>query len=187
MAKKKKIEKFEKLLKRFVKNQDLIKIESTAFEGESSIYGLILKNSTDFLHLTETDEFIFNGEVIIKKDQFDSIRCNEMDIAYKEILSKEGKLKATKLKKTTVDLTDWTTIFKDLKKQDIHVIVECEDLDDPTFTIGPIENVNSKNVEIRYYDATGILDKKLTKVKFKDITLLKFNDRYSKTFRKYLK
>ena len=102
-------------------------------------------------------------------------------------MKNEKQINKTKPKRTEIDLSTWNTIFVDLKKSDIHVIVECEDLKKPTFTIGPIEKINKKSVFVRNYDANGQLDKKLTKLKFKDITLVKFNDDYSKTFRKYLK
>ena len=83
-----------------------------------------------------------------------------------------------------MNIENWRTIFTDLKKNDFHVIVECENLNNPTFTIGPIVKINKKSVEIMYYDATGFLDDKPTKLKFKDITLAKFGTRYLKIFRK---
>ena len=186
MSKKKNIKKFENILDKFKKNQDVIKIERYVSHSDANIFGVLLAKSENFLHMAETDEFIFNGEVIIRTDDFDSIRRDDIDIRYKEILTKEGKLGKNKPKKTAVDLTSWKSIFKDLKSKDIHAIVECENLTDPTFTIGPIEKVNNKSVELRYYDAVGQLEEKTWKIKFKDITTVKFNDRYSKTFRKYL-
>ena len=185
MGKKKQIKKFNKLLLK--SNKEVVKICRDVTEGEANVFGVILEISEDFMQIAECNEFKFNGEVIIKLNHVDSIRCNKFDKTYKKILEKEGQLTKANLTKTNIDLSSWKSIFIDLKEADIHVIVECEDLENPTFTIGPIEKVNNKSVKIRYYDPTGQLEKKLTQIKFKDITLLKFNETYSTTFRKYLK
>lgn len=187
MSRKKKIKKFNTLLDKYCSEKSLIKIYRSVTEGEANIYGIILKRSASFLHLKENDDFNLEGEVIIKMDHFDSIRYNDYDRTSEKILIKENQLNKSKLKRTKIDLNSWKSIFSNLMEKDIHVIVECENLEDPTFTIGPIEKINNKSVEIRYYDPNGKLDKKLTKLKYKHITLIKFNDNYSKTFRKYLK
>lgn len=188
MSKKRQIENFNQLLKKYQSKRALVKINRTVTEGEANIFGIILNTSTDFMQLAENPtDFKLDGEVIIRMDHFDSIRCNKFDKTTKRILKKENELSKEKPKRTKIDLSSWETIFSDLMKKSIHVIIECEDLTEPTFTIGPIEKVNKKSVEIRNYDATGQLNNKLSKIKYKHITLLKFNDEYSMTFRKYLK
>lgn len=187
MGKKKKIAAYNKLLRKYQTKRDFLKINRTVKEGEANIFGIILEFSDDFLQLAENDEFKFNGEIIIRMDHFDSIRCNKFDKTYKRILKKENQLSKRNPKRTKIDLSNWKTIFTDLKEADIHVIIECEDLKKPTFEIGPIEKINNKSVQLRNYDATGRLDKKPTRIKFKNITFVKFNEEYSTTFRKYLK
>jgi hypothetical protein len=56
----------------------------------------------------------------------------------------------------------------------------------PNFFIGPIKKSSKNKITIQNYDPGGLLDKKLTSIKYDDITTLKFGDRYSTTFRKYL-
>lgn len=188
MSKKKQIEKFNQLLKKYKSKRKLVKINRTVTEGESNIFGVILNTSSDFMQLVENPtDFRLDGEIIIRMDHFDSIRCNKFDKTTKRILKKENELSKEKPKRTKIDISSWESIFSDLMKKNIHAIIECEDLKEPTFTIGPIEKVNKKSVEIRNYDATGQLNNELSKIKYKDITLLKFNDAYSMTFRKYLK
>lgn len=187
MGRKKDIKEYNKLLRKFQAKREFVKLNRTVTEGEANIFGIILDFSDDYMHLAENEEFKFNGEVIIRMDHYDSIRFNKFDKANQRILKSEGHLSKTKPERTDVDLSSWTSIFKDLKKKDIHVIVECEDLKMPTFTIGPIISIKNKSLEVRNYDGTGKLEKKPTKIKFKDITLVKFNDEYSTVFRKYLK
>lgn len=115
------------------------------------------------------------------------MRCNKFDKAFKRILKAEGVFNSDYGIKNKVRLNDWQTIFNDLKKHDYQIIVECEDLKEPLFVIGPIQKVNTNSVSIQYFDPTGLLDKKPTKVQFKDITLVKFDCRYINVFRKYLR
>ncbi len=58
---------------------------------------------------------------------------------------------------------------------------------DPLFLIGPIKKINKDSVQIQYYSPTGLLDKNPTTVKYTDITLVKFDNRYINVFKKYLR
>lgn len=187
MGKKNKIAKFNRILRKYQSKRDFVQINRTVTEGEANLFGIIHSMSEDFMQLAETDEFKFNGEIIIPMNHFDSIECNKYDKFYKHIMEQENELSKSIPKPTKLDLSSWETIFTYFKKEDIHVIIECEDLHKPTFNIGPIEKVTKKSVGIRNYNALGHLEKKLTRIKYKHITLVKFKDHYSCTFRKYLK
>jgi hypothetical protein len=143
--------------------------------------------SKDFLLIQKEEEFYLNGYAIIRKDHFDSMRCNKFDKTYKRILKGEGIFDKDYGIKNKIELKDWKTIFENLKKLDHHVIVECEDLKESLFVIGPIKKINKDSVGIQYYSPTGLLDKKPTTVKYKDITIVKFDDRYINVFKKYLR
>ena len=84
-------------------------------------------------------------------------------------------------------LTSWGDIFKTLKKYDFHVIVENINKDVLDFWIGEVKNVTDKSVSIHNYDPDGVLDDKPKNIKFDTISVVKFDDRYSTVFRKYLK
>jgi hypothetical protein len=181
------IKKYDDMIKGHVDKKDYVKIERTVTEGSADIYGFILQLSKDFLLIQKEEEFYLNGYGIIRKDHFDAIRCNKNDKARKKILKAEGIINTDYGIKNKIRLTDWRTIFEDLKKYDYHVIVECEDLKDPLFLIGPIKKINKDSVQIQYYSPAGLLDRKPTKVNYSDITLVKFDDRYINVYRKYLR
>jgi len=164
MGKKKKLEKYEKLLEKYKTKREIVKIFRMVTNGDADIHGMILEMSEDFMHLAENDEFKFNGEVIIRMDHFDAIRCNKFDKTIKKILKGEKRITKSKPKRTSIKLNSWNSIFQDLQKRDIHVIVECEDLKDPIFNIGPIEKINEKSLEIRFYSATGKYDDKPSRI-----------------------
>lgn len=179
MKKRKKArEEYDKLLKSYIENQEFIKVERE-FEGEDShVSGFMLNFSQSFIFMQKEEDFRLDGYAIVPKDRFDSIRNNKFDKAHKKILKKEGITKRDYGIKNEIDLSNWKAVFKTLKKYNYHVIVECEDLDEPTFLIGPIKRINKKSVVIHYYDATGLLDQKPSKVNYEDITIVRFDERY---------
>lgn len=181
------IKKYDDMIKAHVDKKDFVKIKRTVTDGSADISGFILQMSKDFLLIQKEEEFYLNGYGIIRKDHFDVIRCNKFDKAFKRILKSEGIFDSDYGISKKIRLRDWRTIFEDLATHDYHVIVECEDLEDPLFLIGPIKKINKDSVQIQYYSPTGLLDKKPTTVKYKDITLVKFDDRYINVFKKYLR
>lgn len=182
-----KIKEYDILIQRHIVRNDFVRINRTFRDKEADISGFILLNSKKFLLLQLGNDFLLDGYAIIHIQQFDNIRCNKFDKTFKKIYKKEGILNAKYGIDKKISLESWQSIFNDLKKLDYHVIVECEDKDEPDFIIGPIIRVNKDKVGIRYYDPTGKLDDKPTSVKYSDITIVTFGDRYSTTFRKHLR
>ena len=181
------VKEYDELINDHIKKKNFVKIKRTVTEGSGDIMGFILKMTKDFLLIQMEEEFYLNGYAIIKQDHYDSIRCNESDKAVKKILKGEGIIGSDYGIKKKLRLKEWKTIFEDLLKHDYHVIIECEDLKEPLFLIGPIKKIKKDSVNIRYYNAQGVLNEKSTKVKYKDITIVKFDSRYINVFRKYLK
>ena len=181
------IKGFDKKLKKYIDNKEIVKIYRTVTDGEANIFGFILEVSNQFLLIQNENDFTLDGYSIIKKNHFHSVRCNKLEKTTKRILKSEGITKADYGINKVIGLDNWKSVFEDLKRNDCHVIVECEDLKEPLFLIGEIVKISKKSVNILYYDAEGVFDSKPTKVRFKDITLVKFDDRYSTIFRKYLK
>jgi hypothetical protein len=184
---KNKVKSYDLMLQKHIDKNDFVKINRTFQEKEENISGFILAMSKDFLLLQVDNEFLFNGYAIIRKDQFDSLRCNKFDNTFKKIYKAEGTFERGFGIDKNITLNNWQDIFKDLKKFDYHVIVECEDKDEPDFVIGPIKRVTKDKIGIQYYDPTGQLEEKYTYINLSEITIVKFDDNYSKTFRKYLK
>ena len=185
--KKDKVKAFDAMLQQHIDKKDFVKIYRTFNDRSANISGFILNMSKGFLLMQVANDIMLNGYAIIRKDQFDRLRCNIFERTQKKIYKQEGILDLDFGIDKDILLTGWQDIFKDLRKFDYHVIAECEDLEKPTFTIGIIKRVTKDNVGIQYYDAAGQLEDSLTTVKYSDITVVYFGDRYSKIFRKYLK
>lgn len=148
--------------------------------------GYIVDYSKDFVILQETDNFQILGFNILPIKDFSKVRYNKYDKYYDKIMTLENEKEKIGLK-TKINLSDWSSIFKTLKKNGINVIAECENPKIGSFTIGEITKVTNKSVSIRYFDATGFLNENPTKLRFKNITKVTFNDRYIDIFSKYLR
>lgn len=136
--------------------------------------------------LQETDNFKVFGFNIFPVFQITDIRYNKSDMYYDKIMLWENEKKEIALK-TKVNLTNWKTIFKTFQKQKKNVIVECENPKIDSFTIGIIERVTDKSVFVLYFDSKGFIDENPTKIKYKDISKVTFDDRYIDVFSKYLR
>jgi hypothetical protein len=178
---------YDVMLKKHISNKDFVRITRTFNAVEENVYGFILGISKDFLLIQNELDFLLDGFIIIRKDQFDSLRCNRFDKFHKKILKAEGVFYWDYETADSIDLSSWQQLFNNLKKSDYHVTVECEAMDEPNLVIGPVKRVTKDYVGIQYYNPVGQLEAQLTTVKYKDITIVKFGDRYSTTYRKYLK
>lgn len=184
--KQKQIEQFDKMLKKFITKKDYVQIYRMVQEGAANISGFLLEVSDDFLLVQNEEEFRLEGYSIIRKDHFDAIRCSKSEKKIKQILKAEGIIDKKYGISKAVPLASWASIFQHLKEEDHHVIVECEDLEKPTFNIGAIIDISKKAVQIKHFTAEGIIKKKPKKIAFKNITLVRFDDRYINLYRKYL-
>ena len=86
-----------------------------------------------------------------------------------------------------IDLTSWKTVFDSLKNMNLFLIVEHEEIDDDYsfFYIGYITEVKDSFLLFRHFDADGVWYDPI-EIYYREITSVTFNDRYSKTWQKYL-
>ena len=187
MTTKGKIKHYDIVLQRYIDKREYVKIYRTICNEEENLSGFILKMSKSFLLLQVSSDFMLDGYAIIRKDDFDSIRCNKFDKTQKNILKAEGILKTNYGIDENIPLTNWVRIFQNLRKHNYHIIIENINKDNLDFFIGSITRITKDSVSILNYDSTGKLDQKPTPIKLNNIKTVKFGDRYSTIFRKYLK
>lgn len=180
------LKKLDQTIQKHLKHKDLVKIVRVIDGVDMGGTGFILDASKEFILVQKEDEFLLDGYLLFQKKQIEDIRCNTFDKVSKKILKSEGVLDREYGIKNNINLLSFQTIFTDIKKEFGCAIVECEQGDDPVFVIGPIKRVNKDSLSIQHFDAKGMLEKKVTKVPFSDITLVTFGDRYTSTFKKYI-
>lgn len=174
-------------IKDFYGNQKFARITRIVAEDAEEISrGYIVDHSNDFIVLQECDDFRLLGFNILPIKDFIKIRYNNYDKYYDKIMCLEDEKKNIGLK-IKVDLSDWKTIFQTLRKNKKNVIIECENTEINTFTIGLIKRITDEKVFIQYFNASGLLDTRFTKVEYRDISKVTFGDRYIDIFSKYLR
>jgi hypothetical protein len=182
-----KINDYNNKISEHIEKCDFVKLQRKFKEKETLLNGIILKMSDKFLLVQRIEDFLINGFAIIRLDQFERIYFGKFEKAYKRILILENVLNEQPDVNMNINLNSWQSIFESLRKLDFHVSIECEDLEEPSFNIGPIKRISESSVSVQYFDPTGLLDDINTIIKYDNITLLEFGDRYSTIFRKYLR
>lgn len=175
----------KKKIKDHYKNQKFARITRRISKFDKEISrGYIVGKSDDFIILQAVEDFLLSGFSILPIRQIKKIRYNNFDEYYDKIVGWEKFKKKLKFKKN-INLESWATILEFFKKEQKNIIIECEHYKHNLFLIGSIKKVTKKSVYIHYFNAEGVFDKKLTKVNFKDITSVTFDDRYIDVFSKY--
>ncbi len=155
-------------------------------DSEESSCGYILNVSSELILFRESDDFKLLAYQIIPIDSIAKVRYNKSDKTYQRIMLSEGLVDQLELK-YTIDITNWKTACKDVKKTKLTIISECEHPELEFFCIGELKRVNEKSISIRYFDSTGLLDTTNTIHDYEDITKLSFDDHYANVFSKYVR
>ena len=186
MTERQKIKNYNLMLQKYIDKKAFVKLYRTVCDKEENLSGFILGMSKGFLFLQLDYDFMLDGYAIIRLDDFDSLRLSSYERTQRKIFNSEGILATSYGFDKSIPLTSWTYILKTLKSYDLHVIVENINKDYLDFWIGEIKTVTDKSVSIHNYNPEGQLDDKPKNIKLDTISIIKFGDRYSTVFRKYL-
>ncbi len=181
------IKEYNLMLQRYIDRKAYVRIFRTVCGKEENLSGFILGISKQLLLLQLDNEFMLDGYAVIRLDDFDSIRHSSYERTQQKILRAEGHLSSGFGFDHPLPLAGWAVLLKTLKNYDLHVIVENFNKDFLDFWIGPIKRVSENSVSIHNYNPDGQLDAKPSAISLETISVLKFGDRYSTIFRKYLK
>ena len=179
--------KVQKIVKDHFKNRKFARITRRISKNKTRISrGYILDLNKRFVLLQESDDFRMLGKTIFQRKKISNIRYNKDDNYYDKIMEWEGEKKKLDFS-TKIKLNSWVEILESLRRTSKLIIIECEKEENNSFIIGEIEKIKSKSVYIRYFDATGVFESELTKIRYKSITKITFDDRYINVFSKYLR
>ncbi|TCZ70440.1 hypothetical protein [Flaviaesturariibacter aridisoli] len=171
----------------YVQKKELVTLFRSFDEPDLYVSGYLLVFSTDLLLLQREDEFLLNGYSVLRRRDLEGIRCGPYEKTLHKILRAEGVLEGTFGIEPPLPPDSWPDLFRALKRRDLHVIVECEEEEEPGFFIGPVELVSLHSVGVQTYDPDGQLAGQWSIIPFENITKVTFGDRYTTVFRKYLK
>ncbi len=177
-----------KKIAKHIKNQDYVKVY-IADEDKSitNFNGLIFEQSNKFILMSNTHDFYPEGLVVLRKSDVTEIRHSDNEKFYQKILEGEKiiPLIIDRCKSIPFSLDSFPKMFAQLQKLNLPLIVECNYNGDDRFNIGPVEEVLDKKVRIKYFNSRGEFDLKPVTLKYKEITVIRFDDPYANTFFKY--
>jgi hypothetical protein len=148
------------------------------------IHGYVLDFTDDFALIHQTDDFHLDGFAILPLNTIKKVRHSEFEDMYEYIMKKENYLNNLGIH-YTIDLTNWQTIFKSINDNEKFAIIECEQTWIDRFLLGKLTKANKKKVEILYLEANGVFEEFVTEQKYKEITIVRFDEIYINLFQKY--
>jgi hypothetical protein len=148
------------------------------------IHGYVLDFTDDFMLIHQTDDFKLDGFAILPLNTLKEIRHNEYEKMYHYIMNAEELLNELGIN-YTIDLTNWQTIFKSIEKNEKFPVVECEQAWIKRYLLGKLTKVKKKKVEMLYLEANGIFEEFVTEQKYKEISIIRFDETYTNLFQKY--
>lgn len=87
------------------------------------------------------------------------------------------------LEEPDIDISDWETVFGDIKSKGIHVSVEGHiDGENDRYVLGIVGEVRKHSVFIWQYDADGVWEPQPLKINYADITNISFGCRYNEAY-----
>ena len=96
---------------------------------------------------------------------------------YEYIMQKEKLLNNLGIN-FSIDLTNWQTIFNSIEHNEKFAIIECEQAWINRFLLGKLTKAKKKKIEILYLEAKGIFEEYVTEQKYKEITIVRFDEIY---------
>jgi hypothetical protein len=171
----------EALTKSIEQNQHLSFFRKFA---STRIHGYVLDFTDNFVLIHQTSDLKLDGFAILPLKTIKKVRHNEFEEMHEYIMQAEQLLTNLGIN-YPIDLTNWQTILNSIKTNNKITIIECEQVWIKLFLLGELTKVKKKKVEIRYLEANGIFEEFVTEQKYKDITIVRFDETYSNLFQKY--
>ncbi|MFN0110700.1 MAG: hypothetical protein ACKVZH_17720 [Blastocatellia bacterium] len=178
------MDELKKKLSSAVSKKRLAFVERRNITAENS-HGFVLQVSDDLVLFQQASDFLIDGYAVIRLEDITSLRSGIYERFFEKMYRGEGVM-AQIGELPAVDLSDWKSLLKSLKKIGQNVIIECENLDDGLFYIGKLVRVNQRSVEILHFDALGKWEEEPSTVRYDEITQVRFDEQYIKIFSKYL-
>jgi len=149
----------------------------------NKLYGYVIMESDSLLMIAKEVDFQFDGFKIIRKRDITNREITDTNKYCARIMKLEKCWVKIPSFVKSIDLSDWKTALSGIRS-DV-VILHNEKLDGG-FYIGPILTLNTKNVDIGWFDGTGKWGEP-DRIPYSKITACDFMDRYSSIHSKYLK
>lgn len=174
-------------LKEFVGVRKMVRLTRKVSEGTFHNSGYILGLSENLVLLHGFNDFHIDGYCIYRLGDISSVRSNEMDRKWDQMLCDEGVLDNVGIS-YDVPLLDFPSVIRGLKAQGRNIIVDCEDCSDAPetgFHIGHIVFYKKQHFEMREFDTTGKWYSHPFEIRHDKVTRVEFDSPYVNIYSKY--
>ncbi|NHZ40521.1 hypothetical protein [Massilia aquatica] len=149
-----------------------------------SIEGFVLGLSDELLLLQYVSDFHLDGLMVLRIADITDVRCSATCTFQRELLEHEGLLQQVPFD-IGLDLRNWNTVLAQLSTMYPLMILECENLDDPDFLIGRIDEFTPMAVAMQWFSGTARWDDELAILAFDDITCCQAGTNYIAFYQRY--
>ena len=169
-----------------INNEMIIKIKRENID-DNEILGFPLGLSEEILLISRVVDFRDDGCLIIRLKDITDAYSLESNSFYEEICKKEGVRAIAQNENPITNISDLHLILSKLVGFKGFVSIQCELEDNELYyVIGEIISVQEKEIKFRSFDLQGKWTDKELSIPIDDITMVGFNDNYSKMFYKYM-
>jgi hypothetical protein len=177
-------------LKRAAEHGECVTMELTG-PAATRVEGVPLAVGRGLVLMRTVQDFDVDGYQVVARHAVNRVRSDEHERFLERVLRDEGQLRrlragASQRAKPTLPLSGWRGLCRTLEEREELVIVECEGRETDSFLIGPIVAVTSELVSIHHFDATAVWDLAPTTISFGDITRVRFGERYTQVYARYV-
>jgi len=148
------------------------------------IQGLLVDFSNDLVLIHYVFDFIFDGQMILRRSDLSEIKSDKTDLLQTQLLKDDGIYSSFEFE-LNMDLTSWQTVFSTLNSQCRFVTLEDENSNDPSFYLGEVKNVGSKSVSILEFSGAANWRDENSAINYEDISCLQLNTNYAITYERY--
>ena len=166
----------------YILDNNLITVQRETI-NDYQLYGFPLFVTENILIMTQISDFHDDGVIVLNTDDISDVYADGSESLREQICKKECLDNKSNPFPNCNCMYDILSMIGASKK---FVIIECENNDDLSFSIGRIIDVSSEEVKMEIFDADGIWEEDAVNIPIKEITSIQIDDNYSKTYYKYM-
>jgi len=149
------------------------------------LWAFVVKVGPELVLLMDVTDLSIDGFKIVRIEDILTIERRGPEEWFEHILRSEGIVIDVRAP-FEVSLANWKSAIAAIKNRSRHLIVECEEAEDP-FIIGDVRHLNARTLAIRYFDAVGDWELSDRVIPYSRITSVTFGDRYTALCGKYVR
>ncbi len=174
---------YENIIKSCIASKKQVTIEREEVDDEP-ITAIPIMISQQLLLIHYLYDFYMDGYKVLCISDISKIERGEMEEFHDEIISKEGILNLLCTPK--VSISSWNDFFNSMMNENRLIDISLEKVQNgKTFFVGKVRTAKKNFLEFQEMDGLGNYKQEITKLFYKDITLVSFGNRYSELLDKY--